>query len=162
MFFTLNTKKLIAQKIRGIWNPELYHGWGKKKRFFEGWYYKIVSKDEKSACAFIPGVAMNQNGNKQAFIQVLDGKKSTSEYIKFPFESFKANPKKHTIEINKNRFTTHSVDLDLPNIKELDNGQKIIVGIRPEYLIPSKNGIPAKIAVVEPVSYTHLTLPTKA
>ena len=117
MFFTLNTKKLIAQKIRGIWNPELYHGWGKKKRFFEGWYYKIVSKDEKSACAFIPGVAMDENGNKQAFIQVLDGKKSTSEYIKFPFESFKANPKKHTIEINKNRFTTHSVDLDLPNIK---------------------------------------------
>ena len=47
----------------------------------------------------------------------------------------------------------------LPNIKELDNGQKIIVGIRPEYLIPSKNGIPAKIAVVEPTgSETHLLL----
>ena len=45
------------------------------------------------------------------------------------------------------------------NIKELDNGQKIIVGIRPEYLIPSKNGIPAKIAVVEPTgSETHLLL----
>ena len=109
MFFTINTKKLIAQKIRGIWNPELYHGWGKKKRFFEGWYYKIVSKDEKSACAFIPGVAMDQNGNKQAFIQILDGIKSTSEYIKFPFEEFRANPKKHIIEIDKNRFTTNSI-----------------------------------------------------
>ncbi len=117
MFFTINTKKLIAQKIRGIWNPELYHGWGKKKRFFEGWYYKIVSKDEKSAFAFIPGIAMDENGNKQAFIQILDGKNSTSEYIKFPFESFKANSKKYIIEIDSNRFTTNSIDLDLPNIR---------------------------------------------
>ena len=117
MFFTINTKKLINQRIRGIWNPELYHGWGKKKRFFEGWYYKIVSKDEKNAFAFIPGVAMDEIGNKQAFIQILDGKNSTSEYIKFPFESFKANPNKHIIEIEKNRFTTDSIDLDLQNIK---------------------------------------------
>lgn len=117
MFFTINTKKLIAQKIRGIWNPELYHGWGKKKRFFEGWYYKIVSKDEKSAFAFIPGVAMDQNGNKQAFIQILDGIKSTSEYIKYPFEEFRGNPKKHIIEIDKNRFTTNSINLNLQNIK---------------------------------------------
>ena len=100
-------KKLIAQKVRGIWNPELYHGWGKEKRFFEGWYYKIVSKDEKSAFAFIPGVAMDEIGNKQAFIQILDGKNSTSEYIKFPFESFKANPNKHVIEIEKNSINVY-------------------------------------------------------
>ena len=102
MFFPINTRKLIAQKIRGIWNPELYHGWGKEKRFFEGWYYKIVSKDEKSAFAFIPGIAMDENGNKQAFIQILDGKCSTSEYVKFPFNSFKASPKRYEIEIDKN------------------------------------------------------------
>ena len=117
MFFTIKTRKLIVQKVRGICNPELYHGWGKKKRFFEGWYYKIVSKDEKSAFAFIPGIAMDENGNKQAFIQILDGKNSTSEYIKFPFESFKANSKKYIIEIDSNRFTTNSIDLDLPNIR---------------------------------------------
>ena len=117
MFFTINTKKLIVQKVRGIWNPELYHGWGKKKRFFEGWYYKIVSKDEKSAFAFIPGIAMDENGNKQAFIQILNGKKSTSEYIKFPFNSFKANQKEHIVKIGSCKFTTHFIVLDLPNIK---------------------------------------------
>ena len=62
---------MISQKIRGIWNPELYHGWGKKRKFFEGWYYKVVSGDEQHAYAFIPGVAMDENGNKQAFIQIL-------------------------------------------------------------------------------------------
>ena len=54
------------------------------------------------------------------------------------------------VEIKNNSFKLQVAEtkIDLPNIKELDNGQKIIVGIRPEYLIPSKNGIPAKIAVV--------------
>lgn len=65
------------------------------------------------------------------------------------------------VEIKNNSFKLQVAEtkIDLPNIKELDNGQKIIVGIRPEYLIPSKNGIPAKIAVVEPTgSETHLLL----
>ena len=49
--------------------------------------------------------------------------------------------------------------INLSNVKELENGQKIIIGIRPEYLFPSNNGIPAKIAVVEPTgSETHLLL----
>ena len=49
--------------------------------------------------------------------------------------------------------------LPLPKLPELAKGQKIIAGVRPENLIPAKNGIPAKIAVVEPTgSETHLLL----
>mgnify|MGYP003314146163 FL=1 len=65
------------------------------------------------------------------------------------------------VEIKNNSFKLQVAEtkINLPNIKELENGQKIIVGIRPEYLIPSENGIPAKIAVVEPTgSETHLLL----
>ena len=65
------------------------------------------------------------------------------------------------VEIKNNSFKLQVAEtkIDLPNIKELENGQKIIVGSRPEYLIPAKNGIPAKIAVVEPTgSETHLLL----
>ncbi|MFL2599427.1 MAG: hypothetical protein ACJ0P1_02550 [Flavobacteriaceae bacterium] len=40
---------------------------GRSKRFFEGWYYKIVSKNQKHAFAFIPGVAMDENGKKTSF-----------------------------------------------------------------------------------------------
>ena len=69
---------MISNKIYAIWHPECYHGWGKSKRFFEGWYYKIVSKDQNNAFAIIPGIAMDENGNKQSFIQVLDGKISVN------------------------------------------------------------------------------------
>jgi len=61
-------------RLHAIWNPHVYHGWGKTKRYFEGWYYKIVSKDQNNAFAIIPGIAMDEHGNKQSFIQVLDGK----------------------------------------------------------------------------------------
>mgnify|MGYP001206016433 CR=1 FL=1 len=49
--------------------------------------------------------------------------------------------------------------LPLPKLSELQIGQKIIAGIRPENLVPSKEGIAAKIAVIEPTgSETHLLL----
>ncbi len=108
---------MIFRRLKAIWNPELYHGWGKKKKFFEGWYYKIVSKDQDHAFAFIPGIAMDENGLKQAFIQILDGKKFNSNYIKFSFDKFKANPLVHDVRIVNNRFKLNSIELDLPNIK---------------------------------------------
>jgi hypothetical protein len=108
---------LIFRRLKTIWNPELYHGWGKKNKFFEGWYYKIVSKEEDYAYAFIPGIAMDENGLKQAFIQILDGKKLKSNYIKFSFDKFKANPLDHDLRIGNNRFKSNSIKLDLPEIK---------------------------------------------
>ena len=57
-------------RIHAIWNPHVYHGWGRSKRFFEGWYYKIVNESQTSAFAIIPGIAMDENGNKQSFIYI--------------------------------------------------------------------------------------------
>ena len=37
---------------------------GKSKRFFEGWYYKVVSENQRHAVAIIPGIAMDENGKK--------------------------------------------------------------------------------------------------
>ena len=51
----------------------------------------------------------------------------------------------------------HGGKLPLPKIKNLADGQNILIGIRPEKLIPGKNGIPATVAIVEPTgSETHL------
>ena len=60
-------------RLHAIWNPHVYHGWGKTKRYFEGWYYKIVSKDQNNAFAIIPGIAMDENGNKQLETNNKDG-----------------------------------------------------------------------------------------
>ncbi|MDG2491492.1 MAG: tocopherol cyclase family protein [Flavobacteriaceae bacterium] len=108
---------MFRERIHSLWNPECYHGWGKNEKFFEGWYYKIVSENQEHKLAIIPGIAMDKKGNKQAFIQVLDGKNLEASYHKFLADDFKPKPRKHNLSIKKNRFTENSIEIDLPNLK---------------------------------------------
>ena len=104
-------------KIHAIWNPHVYHGWGRSKKFFEGWYYKIVDNSQTNAFAIIPGIAMDENGNKQSFIQVLDGKNLKADYFKFDSNEFKPTPKKHDLYIAENHFSMTDISLNLPNLQ---------------------------------------------
>ena len=106
-----------TKRINAVFNPANYHGWGKKKRFFEGWYFKIVSSNQEHALAIIPGIAMDKAGNQQAFIQVLDGKKFTADYHTFSADAFIPAPKKFDLLIGTNRFNESMISLDLPGLK---------------------------------------------
>lgn len=105
------------KKMQSLFHPERYHGWGKTKKYFEGWYYKVLTADQKYAFAFIPGIAMDTNGQKHAFIQVLDGKKQTAEYIRFPADDFVATADTYRIQIDGNLFTSDKMMLNLENAR---------------------------------------------
>jgi tocopherol cyclase len=108
---------MLGKRLRSLFNPEIYQGWGKKQRYFEGWYFKILNSKETSAFAIIPGVAMDAGGNRHSFIQVLDGKKRTAQYHKFSFESFNPDPSRFIVSIDNNHFSEDSLSLDLPGLK---------------------------------------------
>ena len=108
---------MFIKKLQATFNPERYHGWGKSKQYFEGWYYKIINATEDKAFAIIPGVAMDENGVKHAFIQILDGKNLTADYHKFNFSSFTAYSNDYKIKIGNNLFSSNKLILDLPGIK---------------------------------------------
>jgi hypothetical protein len=108
---------MLQHKLRALFNPENYHGWGKQKSYFEGWYFKLISKDEKHAIAIIPGIAMDSSGNKQSFIQFLDGKKLTAEYFKFEADDFTANTQVFEVSIANNHFSSTEISLDIPQLK---------------------------------------------
>lgn len=107
---------MIKNKLQALFNPEQYHGWGKNKKYFEGWYYKVINADESKAFAFIPGIAMDEKGEKQAFIQVLDGKNLTAEYHKFAATEFHPTPGKFEVNLANNFFSTSKINLDLPTV----------------------------------------------
>lgn len=107
----------IIKRWRSIFKPIQFQGWGKKRQYFEGWYYKVISKDGNHAFAFIPGIALDNNGKGHSFIQVLDGKKCTAKYHTFPIESFTPDPADFNVNINENSFSTSHITLDLDNIK---------------------------------------------
>ncbi|OSZ81373.1 hypothetical protein CAP36_09105 [Chitinophagaceae bacterium IBVUCB2] len=107
----------MKKRVQAFFNPEQYHGWGKTKNYFEGWYFKVVNEAETKALAFIPGIAMDQQGNKQSFIQVLDGKRKTSVYHKFDVTDFVPTAGKFSVEILNNQFSAAQIDLQLPGIE---------------------------------------------
>jgi len=106
----------VISRIKALFHPEQYHGWTKKKNYFEGWYFKLISKDEKYAFAIIPGIAMAEN-TSHAFIQVLDGKKRKSAYHKFKAESFLPKGGKFEINIAENFFSKTQLKVKLKDFE---------------------------------------------
>jgi tocopherol cyclase len=108
---------VTIQKLNALFNPESFQGWGKKKKYFEGWYFKVVNESETEAYAYIPGIAMDENGQSHAFIQVLNGKQKTAEYHTFESRDFIPSTGLFKISIGSNHFSRESIALDLPGIK---------------------------------------------
>jgi tocopherol cyclase len=107
----------MFQQLRATWNPDMYHGWGRSSNYFEGWYFKIVSADERHALAFIPGISMGQNGEQHAFIQVMDGVRHRASYHRFPSGAFRPSERGFELNIGDNYFSSHSMRLNLPDFQ---------------------------------------------
>ncbi len=109
--------KNILKRWRSTWNPDMYHGWGRTRNFFEGWYFKIVDATERHAYAFIPGISIGKTGDSHAFIQVLDGKKCTTAYHRFDSQDFKPSGEIFDVRLGDNQFSTQQMRLNLENVK---------------------------------------------
>lgn len=96
-----------------LFNPEVFQGRSKTKNYFEGWYYKIVDKDETNSFAFIPGIAYDKDKNGHSFIQIIDSLEYRTEYFKFPVSEFKYSKSELDVEIERNRFTQNGIDIHL-------------------------------------------------
>lgn len=97
----------IAQRL----NPDWYHGKGKRGPFFEGWYYKLVTKTQDRAFAIIPGVFIAKKPSEtHAFIQVLDGMDGKATY--HTVRHFIAHDGTLDVQIGMSRFTRKNLKLD--------------------------------------------------
>lgn len=95
-------------------HPEVFQGNRRKKNYFEGWYFKLVSSDGSSILSVIPGIALSHDGSeKHAFIQVIDGKTARTDYFTFPVGEFAFSKKNFAIRIGRNYFSADSLVLDI-------------------------------------------------
>ncbi len=103
-------------------HPEYFQGNKKKKNYFEGWYYKLVSQDQKYTLAFIPGVSLNDQ-DTHAFIQVFISQtvdketKLKSHYFRFKFEDFEYSHDQFSVKIGPNFFSKERLSIDLKSSK---------------------------------------------
>lgn len=107
----------MGSRWYNIQHPEIYQGERRTKKYFEGWYYKIVHQSGAHAFALIPGVSIESAHERHAFIQLMDGTGGKSSYYEFPFEDFTADPEKLEVHIGANYFSEAHVKIDLPDIK---------------------------------------------
>jgi hypothetical protein len=109
----------LSTYIRGIQHPEGFHGNGKTRNYFEGWYFKIVSADQSQKWALIPGIFRGLGGSSrdEAFVQVLDGSTGRSWYYVYPVEEFHASETSFDVRVGDNHFSSKKVALNLPQLK---------------------------------------------
>jgi tocopherol cyclase len=100
--------------LRRLYNPEIFQGNLKKKHYFEGWYFKQVTRDQSCTFSFIPGVSLVEN-DPHAFIQVMNGFTRSTDYIKYPLEEFVWDKRKLFLKVGSSTFTDRGIFLDIEN-----------------------------------------------
>jgi tocopherol cyclase len=100
--------------IKKTFHPEYFHGNRKSKNYFEGWYYKLVSKDAGSIHAIIPGVSFGKNREQShSFIQIINGKNGRTKYFSFDIGDFSYSRDVFQIRIGSNCFSGSNVSLNI-------------------------------------------------
>ncbi len=101
-------------------NPENFHRQLLYKSYFEGWYYKQVSKDMKNTISFIPGVSFS-NGRYKSFIQIIhldESGKLTTYNIDYKISDFRYAYNPFSIWIRNSNFTMERAKVNIKS-KEL-------------------------------------------
>lgn len=103
-------------------DPNLFQGNLKKQPYFEGWYYKQVSTDGKTAISFIPGISLNKH-DPHCFVQyilVQEGEREGTHtgYIRFPVEAFIWNDEPFAVKVGDCFFSESLLSVHIETEKD--------------------------------------------
>jgi tocopherol cyclase len=119
-------------RLKTIWQPAAYHGFGHRAGYFEGWYFKIVDLTEQRRYAIIPGVFLGKDGvDSHSFVQTLDGASGATCYHRYPLEAFSAAPAAFDICVGPNRFTAQGIELNIDRSEQRLIGRLAFDGVTP-------------------------------
>lgn len=95
-----------------LFKPEVFQGNLSRKNYFEGWYFKQVTRDLSDTVAVIPGISTVKN-DRHAFIQVMYGSTGFTDYVRYPLNEFRWERKEFFIEVGPSTFSRSGVELDI-------------------------------------------------
>jgi len=113
-----------------LYNPEIFQGSLKSKRYFEGWYFKHVTKDLRHVYSFIPGISLNDR-DAHAFIQMINGNTGETQYFRYNLSDFHFDKKRLDIRIGASHFTRTGITLDIHQNNHTISGQLQYEGLSP-------------------------------
>lgn len=92
-------------------HPSVFQGNLKNKKYFEGWYFKLVTADGKNIFSIICGISLSHDSH--AFIQIIEGKTGKTDYIPFHINTFRSARDKFDIRIGENNFSEEKITLNV-------------------------------------------------
>jgi len=105
--------------LNKIIHPLLFQGNNKSKGYFEGWYYKQISKDEKRVISLIPGISLFNN-DVHCFIQYIfvsldddNTKTIKTGYVKYHLKDFKVNNNPFRLQVGDNIFSKSMITIKI-------------------------------------------------
>jgi tocopherol cyclase len=90
--------------------PSVFQGNLNKKRYFEGWYFKLVSEGGERIYSIIPGISLSDE--RYSFIQVIEGKSGKTDYTQFHLDDFRSARDKFEIRIGDNIFSQYKLNMN--------------------------------------------------
>jgi len=103
------------------------------RRYFEGWYYKQVTKDANYTISFIPGISYNKV-DSHCFIQCIicdENKKLSSYYFKYELSKFSYQDSPFSVQINQSIFNEKGINIDLSNSEIKVKGKLTFENLEP-------------------------------
>ncbi len=144
--------------LKKIINPILFQGNLKKKHYFEGWYYKQISTNDRNVISFIPGISLFDD-DPHSFVQYIfvsfdknNNKTINTGYVKYPIETFKFSNNPFSVSVGENIFSESEVSVKLADDKvDIQGVIKLVhlTPIRKSILVPNIMGIFAYIPKME-------------
>ncbi|MBG9983504.1 hypothetical protein HYO62_01255 [Aerococcaceae bacterium DSM 111022] len=102
-----------------VFNPILFQGKLTNKDYFEGWYYKQVSANQKTSLSFIPAVSLNNN-DPHSFVQYIlvqtndyGDKKTQTGYLRYDVSAFTYEENPFCVKVGKSKFSEHGISINL-------------------------------------------------
>lgn len=83
-----------------------------KRKYFEGWYLKHVSKDRSKVLSFIPGISLTPE-DRHCFIQVIDGISGNTWYVRYPPETFQWSRDEFSVTAGSSKFSLDGCSLSI-------------------------------------------------
>jgi hypothetical protein len=139
-------------------DPMPYQGGSKRQKYFEGWYYKQVSEDEKNAISLIPGISLSGE-DAHCFVQYIfshtnaEGKRSMQTgYCRYPAAEFLFRDEPFQLRIGNCLFSETEVHVDLSDAVRAVKGNFRLGSFTPikkTILMPNIMGIFAYLPKME-------------
>lgn len=110
--------------LRGVFHPDIYHGFGRRPPYFEGWYFKLIDAARRQRWAIIPGIFRAEDPSKNhSFIQVLDGLTGLATYHEYPADVFWPHPTRFEVHIGDNAFSAGRIALAIDDDQRRVHGE---------------------------------------